>query len=59
MPTEDDDVLNMLTSQVLGEVLMKDGMLDDVVDTCSCDASSFDLKEGKMARIAPIKRAID
>ena len=58
---EDDEIIGILTSQVLGEVIANDDdILDGIDDTgASCDASSFYLREGKKASIAPMKRNFD
>jgi hypothetical protein len=44
MPIEEDEIIGILTSQVLGEVLANDqDLMDGIADTGSCDASSFQL----------------
>jgi hypothetical protein len=49
-----------LTSQVLDNVLENEGIFhNDAEDNDSCEATSFDIKEGKIVRVAPLKRAID
>ena len=57
---EQDDVIGFLTSQVLDNVLENEGIFhNDAEDNDSCEATSFDIKEGKIVRVAPLKRAID
>jgi len=57
---EQDDVIGFLTSQVLDNVLENEGIFhNDAEDNDSCEATSFDIKEGKIVRVAPLKRALD
>ena len=61
---EEEEVIGFLTSQVMGQVLANECKIEqfaqyDQDGTASCEANSFDLKEGPKGRMARLKRAID
>lgn len=69
MDQGDEDVIRILTSQVLQKMIDEDVMMekgglidkDDehVSDSDQCDASSVDLDENKVTKESPLKRKID